>query len=294
MFLLRLAIRHKVEFIHIESLHELIRLNQIAAEFNVIQNILIRINPVLPEELSSKLSMAGTATPFGIDEADLAQAIHLAETSQNLCLCGFHIHAMSHQTDVSKHLKLMDWYLDQWQVWKSLAKRPHCIQHLNVGGGIGVNYLTTEQFDWALFCTYLKEKMANRDEVPFIRFEIGRFISAFCGYYIIQVLDIKTSHGQNFLVCRGGTHQFRLPAAQGHDHPVSHIALNPSVNKHSQFYNVVGQLCTPKDLLSRNQQFTDVQIGDLLVLPFAGAYGFNISHADFLCHPRPQQIFMSA
>ncbi|WP_332604915.1 type III PLP-dependent enzyme [Acinetobacter sp. ESBL14] len=290
---LRLAIQHGVEFIHVESLHEIQRLNQIAAESGVVQNILIRINPSLPDNLSTKLSMAGTATPFGIEETDLVEAIQLTETSPHLSLCGFHIHAMSHQTDVSKHLQLMEWYLHQWKLWKKISTKPQTIQHLNVGGGIGVNYLNNQQFDWPLFCAELQQLLARHEQVPFIRFEMGRFISAFCGYYIVQVLDIKSSHGQNFLVCRGGTHQFRLPVAQGHDHPVSHIALNDTVkNQPAKLYNIVGQLCTPKDILSRNQALSNVHIGDLLVLPLAGAYGYNISHADFLCHPRPQQIFI--
>ena len=54
----------------------------------------------------------------------------------------------------------------------------------------------------------------------------------------------------------------------------------------------MGQLCTPKDVLSRQQELQGVEVGDLLVLPLAGAYGYNISHADFLCHPRPDQVFI--
>jgi len=56
---------------------------------------------------------------------------------------------------------------------------------------------------------------------------------------------------------------------------------------------VVGQLCTPKDILSRGKKLGEVRVGDLLVLPLAGAYGYNISHADFLCHPRPRQLFLA-
>lgn len=135
------------------------------------------------------------------------------------------------------------------------------------------------------------------DQAPRVRFEIGRFLSAFCGYYAIEVLDTKSSHGQGFVVCRGGTHQFRLPAAQGHDHPVVHL---PSADRgeapsgEKRPWTVVGQLCTPKDVLGRDRLLGDVAPGDLLVLPLAGAYGYNISHADFLCHPRPPQIFIGA
>ena len=62
----------------------------------------------------------------------------------------------------------------------------------------------------------------------------------------------------------------------------------------AQAWTIVGQLCTPKDVLSRDCPLRGVSIGDMLVLPLAGAYGYNISHADFLCHPRPPQLFLGA
>lgn len=290
---LNTAIKNGVEFIHVESLNEIKKINQIAASLNKQQDILIRINPHLPRHLLTKLSMAGTATPFGIDEQDLHTAIALVEQCPHLRLCGFHVHAMSHQTQVDQHLELMHWYLTQWQVWKSWAQHPASLQYFNVGGGIGVNYLTLPQFDWQDFCTRLNQLQSQFNDVPFLRFEMGRFISAFCGYYVIEVLDIKKSHQKNFLICRGGTHQFRLPVAQSHAHPVVHFPKtrsNPKIQHTS--YDIVGQLCTPKDVLSRDQPLNDIEIGDLLYLPLAGAYGYNISHVDFLCHPRPEQLFV--
>jgi diaminopimelate decarboxylase len=166
---------------------------------------------------------------------------------------------------------------------------------LNVGGGIGVDYLSGQRFDWQRLCRHLGKSLAQHEQPPVVRFEPGRFISAFCGYYVIEVLDTKTSHGEHFLVCRGGTHQFRLPAAQSHDHPVIHLPRRRKPQPDTaQTWTVVGQLCTPKDVLSRGRRLQGAEVGDLLVLPMAGAYGYNISHADFLCHPRPQQQFVSA
>lgn len=293
---LKAAIKQGVEFIHVESLHEISLLDQVAGELGKTQDILIRINPQLPNSMSTKLSMAGTATPFGIEEAQLGEAIHLAQTCENLRVKGFHIHAMSHQMDGQRHQKLIDFYLDKWQVWSALTDKPQDLTHLNVGGGIGVNYTGYDQFDWQGFCQHLDESLKKRTNKPRVRLEPGRYISAFCGFYGIEVLDIKESHNRHFLVCRGGTHQFRLPAAQSHNHPVIHIpqANVPKRQKvtRSGSFDIVGQLCTPKDVLSRDCELHNVQVGDLLVLPMAGAYGFNISHVDFLCHPRPHIDFL--
>lgn len=290
---LRSALQHQVEAIHIESLNEIVRLQRLALEAGRVQDVLLRINPELPSPLSSKLAMAGTATPFGIDESQLAQAVSWVDNASHLRLKGFHVHAMSHQSLVERHEQLLDLYLQRWPQWKALSADPAAVTHLNVGGGIGVNYLGPQQFDWQRLCTHLAQSLAACADAPIVRFEPGRFISAFCGYYAIEVLDRKTSHGKHFLVCRGGTHQFRLPVAQGHDHPVIHLPLHRVTSTApQQQWTVVGQLCTPKDVLSRDCPLTEVEIGDMLVLPLAGAYGYNISHADFLCHPRPPQVFV--
>lgn len=293
------ALTQQVEMIHLESLDEIRRLNAIAAGMHRRQSVLIRINPVLPARLATKLSMAGAPTPFGIDEQQLARAVALVEQSDSLVLSGFHVHAMSHQLQVERHRQLLDWFLDKWPSWKSLAANSDAVRYLNVGGGMGVNYLQPQQFDWPALCRHLGQKLKRYPNPPIVRFEPGRFVTAFCGYYVIQVLDIKRNHGQGFAVCRGGTHQFRLPAAQAHDHPVIHVPLHRTDDAAAKpgkkrTLTVVGQLCTPKDVLARNVVLSDLRVGDLLVLPLAGAYGYNISHADFLCHPRPLRVFIDA
>lgn len=293
---LQQALERGVELIHVESLGEIRRLNAIAARLQRSQPVLIRINPDLPAHLATKLSMAGAPTPFGIDEEQLPQAVALVEQCSHLALHGFHVHAMSHQLDVERHIELLDWYLEKWPAWQALAADRQAVRCLNAGGGMGVNYLQPQQFDWPRLCRHLALRLAADPQAPRIRFEPGRLVTAFCGYYLMQVLDLKHSHGKHFAVCRGGTHQFRLPSAQAHDHPVLHL---PGTERQTPEaaggkWTVVGQLCTPKDVLTRAAVLPGLAVGDLLVLPMAGAYGYNISHVDFICHPRPVQVFLDA
>ncbi|MCF5612594.1 type III PLP-dependent enzyme, partial [Pseudomonas syringae] len=138
---LRSALLNKVEAIHLESLNEIERLQHLAEQAGRVQPVFIRINPQLPAQQSSKLAMAGTATPFGIDEADLADAVRRVDGATHLTLKGFHVHAMSHQMSVERHEQLLDFYLQRWQAWKALARYPEQLTHFNVGGGIGVDYL---------------------------------------------------------------------------------------------------------------------------------------------------------
>jgi diaminopimelate decarboxylase len=219
--------------------------------------------------------------------------VALVEQSAYLELSGFHIHAMSHQLQVERHQQLLDGYLQSWPRWRSLVKRPESLRYLNVGGGMGVDYQSFEKFNWSALCEHLQQALERTHNAPIIRFEPGRFVSAYCGYYVMQILDIKCNFGQAFVIARGGTHQFRLPAAQAHDHPVIHLPRLPAQsNSTPSTFTLVGQLCTPKDVLAKNLTLLDPKVGDILMLPLAGAYGYNISHVDFLCHPHPQQIFV--
>ncbi|MCG6332444.1 siderophore biosynthesis PLP-dependent protein, partial [Vibrio alginolyticus] len=164
---------------------------------------------------------------------------------------------------------------------------------INLGGGMGINYQNPEQhFPWMEFCDKLEFLIAKEQVQDWtLRFECGRFITAACGYYVMEVLDIKQNLGENFVIARGGTHHFRTPAAQSHDHPFvilkseqHHEISHPIQHAQATF---VGQLCTPKDVLARNQHVAHVDIGDYVVFTLAGAYAWNISHQNFLMHEPP-------
>ncbi|MEA2224243.1 MAG: 2-[(L-alanin-3-ylcarbamoyl)methyl]-2-hydroxybutanedioate decarboxylase, partial [Solirubrobacteraceae bacterium] len=130
-----------------------------------------------------------------------------------------------------------------------------------------------------------------------IDFECGRFLVAACGSYVVEVLDIKRNHGVNYLLVRGGTHHFRLPVSWQHSHPFTVFpverwrsrARRPELR--DEPVTVVGELCSPKDVLARDVVVPLVRSGDVLVFHHAGAYGWEISHHDFLSHPHPEHVF---
>lgn len=279
--------------VHVESLGELERLARIAAGAGRHVPVYLRMNVVVPGIADTRLMMGGKPTPFGMDEDALPQALACLRQSPWLHLEGFHFHLMSHQLDADRQLQLVRAYLDLVALWR----REHAIEvHvLNAGGGFGVDYADPAgSFDWAHFCDGLRRLLAARDDDPVLRFEPGRYVSAACGYYVMEVLDIKRNHGQWFAIARGGTHHFRTPQAQGHDHPFFVLRGNAAPTIEQQRVTVVGQLCTPKDVLTRSQPVQALAPGDCLVFPLAGAYAWNISHQQFLMHPPPRMAFLAA
>lgn len=293
---LKQAINAGVELLHVESLYELQRLQNIAASLHTNVNILLRMNISLGDVQTTKLTMGGKATPFGLDESELKAALDLMKYCSNVKLKGFHFHLMSHQLCRENHLKLMALYFDTFQQWQKQYELN--VEHLNVGGGIGVNYNDVDDvFDWPLFCHELKSLIKEKAmESTQIRFECGRYISASCGYYCMEVLDIKRNHGENFVIAKGGTHHFRTPAAQNHSHPFSIYKTNKQFTNAPSLQNnnvtIVGQLCTPKDILAKQQFVDNITIGDYIIFELAGAYAWNISHQNFLMHQKPEFVYI--
>lgn len=294
---LRLALDSDIEAIHVESPNELQRLAWLAEAAGKTAPVLLRVNLSLPGLAATTLMMGGKPTPFGIAADQLPACLASLRKAPGLRLRGFHFHLLSHQLDAAAHVELMAAYLDQVGRWCDVYGLE--IDHVNVGGGIGVNYRQPQQqFDLAAFGAGLRRLRASRPGLPRLRFECGRYITAACGYYAMQVLDLKHAFGRDYVVARGGTHHFRTPYAQGHSHPFHVLPVEhwpypwPRPELRDATVHVVGQLCTPKDLLAFDAPVDRVRVGDLLVFPYAGAYAWHISHHDFLRHPHPQHWYL--
>ncbi|WP_115562682.1 type III PLP-dependent enzyme [Xanthomonas arboricola] len=277
--------------VHVESIGELQRLAAIAAHAGRCVPVFLRMNIAVPGAQSTRLMMGGQPSPFGLDPQDLDAAMQLLSVSPSLRLEGFHFHLMSHQRDAGAQLHLVAAYLRTVQQWRqTYALGP---LRVNAGGGFGVDYLAPESsFDWAGFCAGLPALLHEHGSALRLRLEPGRYVSASCGWYLMEVLDLKRSHGAWFAIARGGTHHFRTPAAQAHDHPFRVLRGTHAPVISDTPVTLVGQLCTPKDVLARNQPVAALAPGDCLAFPLAGAYAWNISHQQFLMHPPPQKVFL--
>lgn len=294
------AVAAEVDCVHVESGYELVRVSVAACRAGRIVPVLLRVNLSLPAEMSTSLTMGGRPTPFGMDAVALETAVRQCETLPGVDLQGFHFHLLSHQLDADAQLGLIDRYVDQLRRWQRDFGRTFPV--LNVGGGIGINYREPEaQFDWGRFATGLRERLSASDlQATEIRFELGRYVTGFCGSYVMEVLDIKKNLGRHFAVGRGGTHHFRTPYAQGHSHPCRVLPVDDWSNPYARpevrgcSVDVVGQLCTPKDVLATDVPVDRLRVGDLLLFPYAGAYAWHISHHEFLRHPPPRFHYLPA
>ncbi|SMO90217.1 type III PLP-dependent enzyme [Melghirimyces algeriensis] len=290
------AIRLGVERIHVESVQELRRVAWIAKKQEAQMPILLRVNLRGPFP-SATLHMAGRPTQFGINEEEIPQAVRLAQELDGVKLEGFHFHSLSNNLDVERHIQLLHLYVNKILAWeKELGIQ---VTVLNVGGGIGVDLLHPEQsFDWDRFLPPLTAlEQGLPDTLEMVQFECGRYLTATCGCYAVEVLDLKQNHGKHYAVIRGGTHHFRLPVSWQYSHPFEVVPVErwdypfPRQEVVDSPVTVVGQLCTPKDVLAHDIPVSRIRVGDVLLFHNTGAYGWSISHHDFLSHPHPEQHY---
>jgi diaminopimelate decarboxylase len=279
--------------INVESLLELRRLAVAAEGAGVRVRTVLRVNR-LGGSLNGTLRMTGGPTPFGIDEEQLADAVELAYGHPSVRVVGFALHAVSNNLDAAAHAGFVRDAV-RWSV-EAAAKHRIPLEIVNVGGGLGIDYTGTTSFDLAGFGAGIA---SVGDELPYaarLVFELGRYLAADAGWYAAEVLDLKRTHGRWFAVLRGGTHHFRLPAAWGYSHPFTVVPVDtwahpydrPEV--HDVIVDAVGELCTPRDVLARDQPVLRLRVGDLLVFSRTGAYGWDISHHEFLRHDPPRFI----
>jgi len=297
------AVRAGVFRFHVESPHELRQLGAAALAAGRPADVLLRVNlpATAPEPRAAqnaspgsgaRLVMGGGPQPFGMDPVLLDHcADWLAGGSRAagaLRLRGLHAHLAS-GLGAAALLGSAGRVLDFARRWcaRNGVRNPE----INLGGGMAVDYLRPgARFDWPAYGRGLA-LAARAGET--LRIEPGRAVTAYCGWYVTRVLDVKPSNGQAFAVVAGGTHHLRTPAAKGHDQPFAvlpvaawpHDWARPAAAAGP--VTIVGQLCTPKDVLARNVRLPGLRAGDLVAFGLAGAYAWNISHHGFLMHPEP-------
>jgi diaminopimelate decarboxylase len=275
--------------VNVESAHELHRLQYAAAAAGRTADAAVRVNRAGPA-LPGTHAMTGTATAFGVDETQLAEVLTLAAGLPRVRVVGFALHAVSNNLDAAAHAAFITAAV-AWSV-ATAARHRLRLRVVNAGGGLGVDHVSGAHLDLDVLRAGLRGLTLPPGAELIV--EPGRLLAADAGFYAAQVIDLKHTHGRWFAVLRGGTHHFRLPAAWGYSHPFTVLGVDDWPYPHARTevtgvpVDAVGELCTPRDVLTRAQRVTRLRIGDVLVFGRAGAYGWDISHHDFLRHPRPQ------
>ncbi|MFC3096364.1 pyridoxal-dependent decarboxylase, exosortase A system-associated [Alteraurantiacibacter palmitatis] len=278
------AIRQGVT-INLESAGEARRALALGTALGVTPRLAIRVNPDF-ELRGSGMKMGGGAKPFGVDEgavAPLAREIIAAGAVWR----GLHIYTGSQALDAGAVIEMQGNVLDVAARLTQAIGAP--LVHLNMGGGFGIPYFDKDQpLDIAAVGAALQERFASllpELQDTEIAIELGRFLVGEAGVYLTRIVDRKESHGQVFLVCDGGLHH--QLAASGNfgtvvrrNYPLAIATRFDALAEEEA--SVVGCLCTPLDRLAEQAQLPRADVGDLVAVFCAGAYGASASPSAFL------------
>ena len=271
--------------LNLESAGETERALHIAARRGMTPRLAVRVNPDFDLK-GSGMKMGGGAKPFGVD-AEAVPALVRRLIDAGADWQGFHIFAGSQALDAAA---IAETQAQTVALAARLANEIGVTPPLvNLGGGMGVPYFPGDgAVDAAAVGTALAATLAARDPVlDASRFamELGRWLVAEAGVYLTRIVDRKVSHGETFLVTDGGLHH--QLAASGNfgtvirrNYPIalaSHFGAEPV-----ETVSVVGCLCTPLDRLGDQVALPRAEVGDLVAIFQAGAYGASASPAAFL------------
>jgi diaminopimelate decarboxylase len=284
---MRRALDVGIRCFNVESQAELALLEQVAAEKGVQAPVSLRVNPDVDAKTHPYISTGLKDNKFGIaidDALDVYQAI---ADSEHLKVEGVDCHIGSQLTEVKPFVDALDRVL---VLVDRLAEKNIQLQHLDLGGGLGIRYqdetppLPEEQM------AAIKQRLQGRefaDEIE-ILIEPGRAIVGNAGILLTRVQYIKHNEAKNFAVVDAAMNDLMRPALYQ-----AWQAIVPVVEKSSQpvkTYDVVGPICETGDFLGKQRELAIAQ-GDLLAVLSAGAYGFTMS-SNYNSRPRVAEVLV--
>ncbi|WP_319463290.1 pyridoxal-dependent decarboxylase, exosortase A system-associated [Micromonospora sp. RTP1Z1] len=282
--------------IELESETEAERVVATGGRLGIRPRVAIRVNPDFSVK-GSGMRLGGGPQQFGID-SERVPALLKELAHADLDFLGFHVFAGSQNLRAESICQAQRQTVEL--MLRLADESPLPIRYLNLGGGFGIPYFAKDEpLNLATVGANLRELIEGsiRPKLPDARIivELGRYIVGECGVYVTRVVDRKESRGKTFLVVDGGLHH-QLAASGNFGQVIRRnypLAIgNRWADQPGEQVTVVGCLCTPLDLLGDNVTLPRAEVGDLVVLFQAGAYGLTASPTAFLSHPLPAEVLV--
>ncbi|MBT3073217.1 MULTISPECIES: diaminopimelate decarboxylase [Streptomyces] len=279
----------------VESFEELALVDELAAEQGVLAPVALRVNPGFAVK-GSGLTMGGKPRQFGIDEEQVLAAEGLAERHPHVRLMGVHAYLGTRILDENVIVENSARILDLAE--RVSERLGFTLELVDVGGGLGVGYFEKERdLDPKVLADGLNpliESFARAHPTTRLLLELGRYLTAPAGTYVVRVRYVKTSLGESFAVADGGTNHHMAAVGIGsfvkRNFPMR--LLNRLDEPADQPWVVTGPLCTPNDTLGKNVSLPPVRAGDLIGVDRSGAYGPTASPVLFLSHGYPAEVLV--
>lgn len=279
---INLGLDYGIFCFNVESIPELEVINELAGAKGKIASIALRVNPNVGAHTHANITTGLKENKFGINLEDLDNVLDAVNALPNVKLLGLHFHIGSQILDMGDFVGLCNRVNE---IQERMYQRRIIVEHINVGGGLGIDYQHPNRQSIpdfaAYFATFHKHLKLRPSQT--LHFELGRSIVGQCGSLISKVLYVKQGANKQFAILDGGMTDLIRPALYQAYHKIENITSEEPMEK----YDVVGPICESSDVFGKALDINKVKRGDLFALRSAGAYG-EIMASSYNCRALPQ------
>ncbi len=279
---INLGLDNDIFCFNVESVPELEVINELAEAKGKIARVAFRINPDVGAHTHANITTGLAENKFGISMRDMDHVIDLALNMKNVKFVGLHFHIGSQILDMGDFIALCN-RINELQ--EKLYARQIIVEHINVGGGLGIDYTHPNRCpipgSAEYFATYHKHLRLRPQQT--LHFELGRAVVGQCGSLITKVIYVKQGTNKQFAIVDAGMTDLIRPALYQAYHKIENITSE----EERETYDVVGPICESSDVFGKAIDLNRVKRGDLFALRSAGAYG-EIMASSYNCRPLPK------
>ena len=279
---INLGLDYDIFCFNVESVPELEVINELATAKGKIARVAFRINPDVGAHTHANITTGLAENKFGISMKDMDHVIDRALEMNNINFVGLHFHIGSQILDMGDFTALCN-RINELQ--EKLYARQIIVEHINVGGGLGIDYAHPNRQPVPDFASYFEtyHKHLKLRPQQTLHFELGRSVVGQCGSLITKVIYVKQGTNKQFAIVDGGMTDLIRPALYQAYHKIENITSDEA----TETYDVVGPICESSDVFGKTIDLNKVKRGDLIALRSAGAYG-EIMASGYNCRQLPQ------
>ena len=279
---MREALRANILCFNVESEAELLRLNGVAGELGTSAPVSLRVNPDVDPKTHPYISTGLKQNKFGVAIADALRLYQLAANLPNLVITGVDCHIGSQLLDLTPLSEAADRVL---ALVDTLAAEGIALQHIDLGGGVGIRYQHEAEPDLAAYGRMLAERFRGRKELLVL--EPGRSLVGEAGVLLTRVEYLKPGEEKNFAIVDAAMNDLLRPALYDAYHEIVPLQVKNAPLRH---YDVVGPVCESGDFIGFARDLP-VDEGDYLAVLSAGAYGMSMA-SNYNSRPRSAEVIV--
>jgi len=279
---INLGLDNDIFCFNVESMPELKVINELAAAKGKTAHVAFRLNPNVGAHTHANITTGLAENKFGIAMRDMMSVIEQAQEMEHIQVVGLHFHIGSQILDMGDFQALCN-RINELQ--DELERNRIILEHINVGGGLGVDYQHPNRVPIPDFKSYF-DTFAKRLKLrsgQTLHFELGRSVVAQCGSLLTRTLYIKEGATKRFCIVDAGFTDLIRPALYQAYHKIENISSDES----AEAYDVVGPICESTDVFAKQIDLNRCHRGDLIAIRSAGAYG-EIMASGYNCRKLPQ------